>query len=217
MFFFSHKRKANWFHQRKKVKQRKICFDLKHFNHIDVACEQALRGALAAGRDKEGELATTSLEFDYLHRKSRCEMLIGGDDIRNEALPLARVFQCLFPLALIGGNLTAQSTGSRRATGELEVEFKFQRRSCKLSFLFPPRRQSAPESLLTGYTWQGPHNRAWLKVRVAWSAHCQILLRFQLFHILQESNQWNRWATRRVLRLFVLLQDTLPTDFFSTN
>ena len=29
--------------------------------------------------------------------------------------------------------------------------FKFQRRSCKLSFLFPPRRQSAPESLLAGY------------------------------------------------------------------
>ena len=25
-------------------------------------------------------------------------MLIGGDDIRNEAIPLARVFQCLFPL-----------------------------------------------------------------------------------------------------------------------
>ena len=29
--------------------------------------------------------------------------------------------------------------------------FKFQKRSCKLSFLFPPRRQSAPESLLAGY------------------------------------------------------------------
>ena len=28
--------------------------------------------------------------------------------------------------------------------------FKFQRRSCKLSFLFPPRRQSASESLLAG-------------------------------------------------------------------
>ena len=38
------------------------------------------------------------------------------------------------------------------ATGELEVEFKFQRRSCKLSFLFRPRRQSTPESLLAGYT-----------------------------------------------------------------
>ena len=27
---------------------------LKHFNHIDVACEQAFRGALEAGWDKEG-------------------------------------------------------------------------------------------------------------------------------------------------------------------
>ena len=32
---------------------------------VDLACEQALRGALAArrGREKEGELATTSLEL----------------------------------------------------------------------------------------------------------------------------------------------------------
>ena len=29
--------------------------------------------------------------------------------------------------------------------------FKFQRRSCKLSFLFPRHRQSALESLLAGY------------------------------------------------------------------
>ena len=35
---------------------------------------------------------------------------------------------------------------------ELEVEFKFQRRSCNLSFLSSPRRQRAPEpSLLAGY------------------------------------------------------------------
>ena len=33
--------------------------------------------------------------------------------------------------------------------------FKFQRRSCKLSFLFPPRHQSAPESLLEGYDTGG--------------------------------------------------------------
>jgi len=31
---------------------------------VNLACEQALRGALAAGREKEGELATTSLDFD---------------------------------------------------------------------------------------------------------------------------------------------------------
>ena len=30
-----------------------------------LACEQALPGALAAGREKEGELATTSLEFEF--------------------------------------------------------------------------------------------------------------------------------------------------------
>ena len=30
-----------------------------------TSTEQALRGALAAGREKEGELATTSLEFEF--------------------------------------------------------------------------------------------------------------------------------------------------------
>ena len=30
-----------------------------------LACEQALRGALAAGQEKEGELATTSVEFEF--------------------------------------------------------------------------------------------------------------------------------------------------------
>jgi len=44
-----------------------------------LACKQALRGDLAAGQEKEGELVTTSLEFEFLHRKSRCNMLIGGD------------------------------------------------------------------------------------------------------------------------------------------
>ena len=52
----------------------------------------ALWDALAAGRDKKGELATTSLEFEYLHRKSRCEMLIGGDDISNDVITLGTCF-----------------------------------------------------------------------------------------------------------------------------
>ena len=33
--------------------------------------------------------------------------------------------------------------------------FQFQRSSCKLSFLFPPRRQRAPESLLAGLAGLG--------------------------------------------------------------
>ena len=43
----------------------------------------------------------------------------------------------------------------RRAGGILEVEFKFQRRSCKLSYLFLPCRQSTPETLLAGYPARG--------------------------------------------------------------
>ena len=35
-----------------------------------ISCKQALLGALAAGRKMEGELVTTSLEFEYLHGKS---------------------------------------------------------------------------------------------------------------------------------------------------
>ena len=31
-----------------------------------LACKQALQGAPVAEREKEGELATTSLEFEYL-------------------------------------------------------------------------------------------------------------------------------------------------------
>ena len=88
-----------------------------------VACDQALQGALAPGREKEGELATASPEFKYLRRKSRCEMLIGGDDIGNDVITLGTWFSMfayirarfLFPL--IGGNLTAQSTGSHRGIG----------------------------------------------------------------------------------------------------
>ena len=57
-----------------------------------------------AGQEKEGELATMSLEFEYLHQKSQCKMLIGRDDISSEAIHLWPVFlnvclhSCFFPL-----------------------------------------------------------------------------------------------------------------------
>ena len=78
---------------------------------------------------------------------SRCEMLIGGDDVSNDAITLGTCFQCLFTIALVSASswLTEIWQLSRRgATGELEVEFKFQRRSCQLSFLFPPRLPERP-------------------------------------------------------------------------
>ena len=70
--------------------------------------------------EKERELATTSLKFEYLHRKSRYEMLIGGDDISNDVITLGKRFSMFvyirarFPFALINGNVTVQSTGSHR-------------------------------------------------------------------------------------------------------
>ena len=76
------------------------CKDRLQFALAVLDSKQALLGALLAEREKEGELATTSLEFEYLHRKSRCEirceMLIGGDN--ND---LSRVFQCLFTFVLV--------------------------------------------------------------------------------------------------------------------
>ena len=76
-----------------------------------------------AGWEKERELATMSLEFEYLHPKSLCEMLIGGDDISNDVIAQGTCFSMFvyicacFYFAVIGGNLTAQLGGSHREIG----------------------------------------------------------------------------------------------------
>ena len=59
---------------------------------------------------------------------------------------LLRVFQCMFTFVLVSAShwlAEIWQLNRRGATGDLEVEFKFQRRSCKVSFVFPPRRKSA--------------------------------------------------------------------------
>ena len=82
-----------------------------------------LSGGSGAGQEKEGELATMSLEFENLHQKGRCEMLIGRDDISKDVITLGTCFSMFvyiricFCFALIGRNLTAQSTGSHRGIG----------------------------------------------------------------------------------------------------
>ena len=76
-----------------------------------VACGQALRTSLAAGWERLWNI------------KSRCKMLIGGDGISNDVITLGTYFSMFvyihtrFRFALIGGNLTAQSTGSNRGFG----------------------------------------------------------------------------------------------------
>ena len=66
-------------------------------------------------REKEGELATTSLEFEYMHRKRRCEMLIGGDNISYDVITLARFFDICASADC--GNLTAQSMENHEEIG----------------------------------------------------------------------------------------------------
>ena len=103
--------------------------------------------ASSARREKKKELATLSLEFEYLHRK---------ESIRNADWRIWRhypwlVFLNVCSLVFASRWLAEIWQLSRRgATGVLEMVFKFQRRSCKLSFLFPPHRQLAAESLLAG-------------------------------------------------------------------
>ena len=81
------------------------------------------RGSGGGEGEKEGELATTSLEFEYLHEKCKCEMLIGGHDNNNDVITPGSCFSMFvyirarFHFALIDGNLTAQSMGSHKGIG----------------------------------------------------------------------------------------------------
>ena len=88
---------------------------------LDIAWEQALRGALAVRREKDGEPATTSMRNTYWRRWHLVMM----------SLPLARVFQCLFIYAVVSAlrwMAEIWQISRRGATGELEMEFKLQRR-----------------------------------------------------------------------------------------
>ena len=97
---------------------------------VQIAYKQAFQATLAAGWEKEGDLATTSPEFEYLHRKSRCKMLIGGGDISNDVFTLNwhmffNAYLHLHSFLLLADWQKADSSVDGGVTGELEVEFKF--------------------------------------------------------------------------------------------
>ena len=57
------------------------------------------------------------------------------------------VYSCTFALYLLHADWRKSDRSVNvEPQRELEVEFKFQRRSCKISFPLPPRHQSNPES-----------------------------------------------------------------------
>ena len=100
--------------------------------------------ASSPGRENEIKLSFTSLEFGNLCiEKVDAKCWLAEITLVMTSLPFARVFQCLFTFALVSSSrwlAEIWQLSRRGATGKLEVELKFQRRSCKLSFIFPPRR-----------------------------------------------------------------------------
>ena len=87
---------------------------------VGVPCEQAL---WQRGRKRKESLQLRLWNLNICIEKSRCEMLIGGDDISNDVITLGTCLlifvyiRARFRFALIGGNLTAQSMGSHRGIG----------------------------------------------------------------------------------------------------
>ena len=78
------------------------------------------RSGRGAGKGRRACNYVSGIEY-LKYRKSRCEMLIGGDDISNDVSSIFHVFFNVFfyictrfRFGLIGGKLTSQSTASQR-------------------------------------------------------------------------------------------------------
>ena len=106
-----------------------------------------------------------SLEFEYLLRKSRCEMLISRDDISNDVItiPLALAFNVcihlqLFPLCAVWRKSDSELS-CRRAIGELEVEFKFRDVVASSPSFSCSTARVPRESLLAGWDIDGISNK----------------------------------------------------------
>ena len=98
-------------------------------------------------------------------------------------------FPCGFPSTELSDFRQSARSGNERECKQIEKQvprvlmssppnsistqiFKLQRRSCKFSFLLPPRRQSAPERLLAGYCfWHvNDHAHRFVHMGIAWFA-----------------------------------------------
>ena len=121
-----------------------------------VGASSPARSGGGAGKRRRAFFATTSLEFECLRRKSRYEMLIGEDDISNDVINMARVFNvCLhsrsFPLCADWRKSNSSVDGEPHGNWRWNSSSRDVVASSP-SFP-PPRRQSAPQSLLAGYPW----------------------------------------------------------------
>ena len=111
-----------------------------------LACQQALRGALAAGKEKEGDCCNyvSSLEFEF-----HLQFPGGSPSTKMSLLPpiSAKRKRARMKTNIENDVITDVISANQHFALTFSMEiFDFQGRTCKLSFLFPSRRQSAPES-----------------------------------------------------------------------
>ena len=116
--------------------------ELKSLFKIRTSLWASSRGCSGGGAGK-GRRACNYVSGIWIsastNQKSRCEMLIGRDDINNETISLGMCFSMFVytkcaSLALISASRWLAEIwrlSQRGATGELELEFKSQRHSCK--------------------------------------------------------------------------------------
>ena len=71
-------------------------------------------------------------------------MLIGGDDISNDVITIGTCFSILFTFALVSALADWRKSDSS-VDGEPQGNWRWDA-NCKLSFFYPPHRQSAPKS-----------------------------------------------------------------------
>ena len=119
-----------------------------------ITYEQALRDALVARREKEVELATTSLEFEshlqFPYSSQSTELSDFRQSARSGNKRGSKQTLNNTSQGLIMTLLMSISANQHFALPFSMQIFKFQSGSCKLSFLFPPHHQSTQESLLVG-------------------------------------------------------------------
>ena len=125
----------------------------KGIEHLGITLVLFSLWTSSLGKKKESSLQLHLWNLNICIEKVDAKCWLVEMTLAMMSLPLAHVFQCLFTFTLVSTPLSLAEIWQlswQGASGELEVEFKFQRHSCKLSFLPPPCRQSALESLLTG-------------------------------------------------------------------
>ena len=120
---------------------------------IDIpACKQALQGTLAVEQEKEGELATTSLEFEF-HFQFPYDSPTAELSHFRQTAQSGNNCKCIQTLKANakGNNVITNviSANQHFASTFLMQIFKFQRRSCKLLLPLPAPPPECPDQYLS--------------------------------------------------------------------